>query len=129
MCELCLTGSHAPPKTPGVKKTGPAVYVVLCSCPESDASPLASVLVGERLAACVNIVPAVRSIYRWEGRIHNDAESLLVIKTTDDGVASLTKRLVEEHPYEVPEVIALPVSEGHEAYMRWILGAVGPTPE
>ena len=129
MCELCLTGRLPPPKTPGVLKTGPEVYVVLCSCPESEASRLATAMVEERLAACVNIVPAVRSVYRWEGKVHNDAESLLVIKTAVNRFAPLKERLIQLHPYDVPEVLALSASEGHEDYLSWILGTVRPIPE
>lgn len=124
-----MTGRRAPPKTPRVQKTGPDVCVILCTCPEAVATPLATVVVEEQLAACVNIIPRVRSIYRWDGAVHDDAESLLVIKTSRDGIEALRSRLIEQHPYEVPEVLVLPVSGGSEPYVQWILNAVGPAEE
>lgn len=95
--------------------------MVFCTVPdESVALQLAEMLVGARLAACVNLVPGLRSIYRWRGKIEDDAELLLLIKTTPDRFAELRQRLVETHPYEVPEVIALPLVDGHPPYLRWV---------
>ena len=78
----------------------------------------------ERLAACVNILASVRSIYRWKGDLCDDVESLMVIKTTVDRLEALTARLLECHPYDVPEVIALPIQdgEGNHAYLEWLVG-------
>ena len=101
---------------------GTEVVVVLCTCPPDRAEALARDLVESRRAACVNIIESVRSIYRWEGKVCDDGESLLVIKTARDRVAALERRLVEIHPYSVPEVIALPVTSGHDPYLRWVLG-------
>jgi periplasmic divalent cation tolerance protein len=98
-----------------------SISVVLSTCPEEQAERLASSLVEERRAACVNIVPKVASVYRWEGKIERAGESLLVIKCATSGVPSLIEALVRLHPYEVPEVIELPVARGHEAYLRWVL--------
>ena len=100
--------------------------VILCTAPVVQASALAAMLVGDRLAACVNIIPAVRSIYRWEGAVHDDEESLLVIKTTTDRLTELTTRLVEAHPYDCPEVIALPIEGGHADYLRWLTAQTRP---
>ncbi len=88
------------------------------------ASGIARTLVDERLAACVNVVPAVRSIYRWQGAVHAETEVLAIIKTTAERVAAMRARLVELHPYDVPEVIELPVAGGHAAYLAWITGEV-----
>ncbi len=101
-----------------------SVDVVLCTAPPDRAAELARSLVGEKLAACVNILPSVRSIYRWDGELCDDEESLLVIKTASERVPALSKRLIELHPYDVPEVIALPVREGvgNAQYLQWVLG-------
>ena len=98
-----------------------SVDVVLCTAPPDRAAELARSLVGEKLAACVNILPSVRSIYRWDGELCDDEESLLVIKTASERVPALSKRLIELHPYDVPEVIALPVREGvgNAQYLQW----------
>jgi periplasmic divalent cation tolerance protein len=98
-----------------------SIRVVLCTCPdERVASELATGLVESRLAACVNVLPRIRSIYRWQGDVQDEAESLMVIKTGETRVAALQGWLVEHHPYDVPEVIALPVEEGLPAYFEWV---------
>ena len=102
-----------------------SVVVVLSTFPSQDvAAAVARTLVEERLAACVNIVPAVRSIYRWESTIHDDAEVLAIIKTTVERVVAMRDRLVELHPYDVPEAIELPVAGGHTPYLAWVTGEV-----
>ena len=99
---------------------GAGVQVVFVTAPEEAAGPLARVLVDERLAACVNIVPAVRSVYRWEGRLEEDSEVLLVAKTNAERVAALSERVRELHPYDLPETLALPVVGGSPAYLGWV---------
>ena len=89
---------------------------------------LATTLVEERLAACANIVPSVTSIYRWEGSVQRDDEVLVVFKTTEDRVAALRDRIVELHPYDVPEVLALRVLDGSEEYLQWVRDEVGAAP-
>lgn len=84
------------------------------------AADLARILVEERLTACVNLVPQIRSIYRWKGQICDDSEVLLVMKTRRDRVAALEARLEALHPYEVPELVILPILAGNPAYLRWI---------
>lgn len=98
-----------------------AVCVVLCNAPPVNAGPIAKALVERRLAACVNVVPTVTSHYRWEGALHEDVESQLVIKTVAWRVADVTAAIRELHPYKVPEVIALPVLDaGNEDYLAWV---------
>lgn len=97
------------------------VRVVFCTCPDVEtAERLAQCVVEERLAACVNLVPGLRSVYKWEGEIHRDSEVLLLIKTTAARLPALTERLVALHPYSVPEVIATPVIAGAEPYLAWV---------
>lgn len=102
--------------------------VVLCTCPDgAPAAGLAEALVGERLAACVNRLPGVASCFRWEGRVQQETETLLLIKTTRARLAALTARIRELHPYELPEVIAVPVMGGLEQYLDWVRAGVAGT--
>jgi periplasmic divalent cation tolerance protein len=99
--------------------------VVLVTVPDAVvAERLAETLVGEGLAACVNIVPQIRSIYRWKGAVEHADELLCLVKTTRDGFERVRARVVALHPYEVPEVMALPVESGHAAYLLWLAGSV-----
>lgn len=100
---------------------GADALAVLCTCPdEATARALATGLVERRLAACVNILPQIRSIYRWQGETHEDGETLLIAKTTRRACAALQSWLVQQHPYDVPEVLALPVAAGSPDYLAWI---------
>lgn len=99
----------------------PSRLVALVTCPTQQARVIADRLVTDRLAACVNIVPAVQSVYRWEGEINHDEEALLVVKTTADRVAQIDRLLVEIHPYEMFELIALPIEDGAGSYLDWIV--------
>lgn len=95
--------------------------VVLVTAPSAEtAAGIARALVEERLAACGNVVPGLRSIYRWEGTVHDEAEALLVLKTTRGRFAALRDRVLALHPYQVPEVLALPVEEGSQKYLAWV---------
>ena len=95
--------------------------VVLVTAPsEAAALEIGRTLVDEHLAACVSVVPGITSIYRWEGQREETAEALLVIKTRPEGYAALQSRVLELHPYSVPEVLGLPVAEGAPAYVQWI---------
>ena len=101
------------------------LLTVFVTAPDAEvAERLGRTLVEERLAACVNIVSDVLSVYRWEGEVQRDAEALLIVKTTADALAALEARTVELHPYTVPEVIALPVVGGHGPYMDWVRAEV-----
>lgn len=85
-----------------------------------DAERIARELVERRLAACVNVVPGLVSLYRWKGRVERDEERLLLIKTRRARFAALREALLALHPYELPELLALPVAEGHEPYLAWL---------
>ncbi len=94
---------------------------VLITAPdEENAARIGRALVEERLAACANIIRGVRSIYRWKEEIFDEPECMLLIKTAADKFAPLEKRVRELHPYEVPEVIAIKISEGSKQYLDWI---------
>jgi periplasmic divalent cation tolerance protein len=90
-----------------------------------DAEHIARELVRRRLAACVNVVPGVVSVYRWRGEVQRDEERLLVVKTRASAVEALRTALVELHPYDVPELVVIAVEAGHEPYLRWIEESVG----
>lgn len=97
------------------------VQLIFCTCPDmASAERLAAILVGERLAACVSIVPGLISVYQWQGRTTRDTEVMLVIKTTTARVAELSARIEQEHPYDTPEVVCLPVVAGAEPYLEWV---------
>jgi len=89
-----------------------------------DPLPLATQLVEKRLAACVNVIPQIQSVYRWQGKIENDSEKLLLIKTADSRLEELKKALFAAHPYEVPEFVVLQPVELSDAYKAWLLSNV-----
>jgi periplasmic divalent cation tolerance protein len=96
--------------------------VVLVTAPDAAvAERIVEVLVDERLAACGNIVPGVVSIFRWEGRVQREAEVLIVLKTAASRIAALQARVPALHPYDVPEVLVVPVESGHGPYVDWVL--------
>jgi periplasmic divalent cation tolerance protein len=85
-----------------------------------DSAAFARSLVDERLAACVNLLPPMESVYRWEGKIERETERQVIIKTTRQRTGELWERVRELHPYEVPEFVVVPILDGNEAYLRWI---------
>jgi periplasmic divalent cation tolerance protein len=87
---------------------------------DADALALARTLVDERLAACVNVLPPMTSVYRWQGRIDEDQERQIVIKTARKRLTALEERLRQLHPYELPEFLVLSASGGSEGYLRWV---------
>ena len=98
-----------------------ASLLVLTNLPERAAAErLAERLIGERLAACVNILAPCRSVYRWQGAVQRDEEHPMLIKTTAERYAALEKALRESHPYELPEIIAVPIDRGLPDYLRWV---------
>ncbi len=97
------------------------VLLVLCTCPDNTvAQTLAKTLVEKRLAACVNISSAIQSVYYWQGDVHQDNEVLMMIKSTLQAWEKLEQTLLELHPYDVPEIIALPVMAGSKDYLNWV---------
>jgi periplasmic divalent cation tolerance protein len=102
-----------------------SVVLVLSTVPPADADRIAGALVEERFAACVNLMP-VRSVYRWQGAIQRDDELLAIIKTTAERAPALTARLRELHPYDVPEILVVPVADGLPAYLDWVAGETTP---
>jgi periplasmic divalent cation tolerance protein len=99
--------------------------IVFCTCAdEQEALRLAKVLVERRLAACVNILPRLQSVYRWEGDVKLESEYLLLMKTTEDRFPALRDDITELHSYEVPEVLAVPVWGGSDKYLAWIRESV-----
>ncbi len=97
----------------------PVVVLVTCGS-EEEAQKIANALVEDRLAACVNLVAPIRSIYRWEGRIWDEKEWLLIIKTQKHRFEELEKRVKSLHSYSVPEIVSLSITEGSSAYLEWI---------
>ena len=126
----------------GWSGSGVVVYVTAPS--EEAGLKLARGLVSAKLAACVNVAPRVTSVYEWEGKVEEEAESLLIIKSTTDALPKLTDWVKTNHPYDVPEVISLPVNRpiqipfprfslsffqitgGSETYLKWLVDAVKP---
>jgi periplasmic divalent cation tolerance protein len=110
--------------------TSTSTVIVLTTMPADpgegklDAVSLGRTLVEEGLAACVNVLPPMESVYRWQGSVHQDAERQLVIKTRAERLDALQGRLKTLHPYEVPEFLVLPVSAGSPGYLEWVKGSV-----
>jgi periplasmic divalent cation tolerance protein len=95
--------------------------MILCTCPDAAvAERIAAALVEARLAACVNRLPHVASTYRWQGNVCRGSEQLLIIKTTRERFDAVRERIVQLHPYELPEVIAVDIARGHTPYLDWI---------
>jgi len=96
------------------------IIILVTAGSESEAEAIAKALVEERLAACVNILDPIRSIYRWEGKVVDDHEWLLIIKTQNERFAAVEEKVKALHSYQVPEVIALPILEGSTPYLHWL---------
>jgi periplasmic divalent cation tolerance protein len=95
--------------------------LVLTTLPaDADVTTFAHTLVEARLAACVNVLPGMESVYRWEGQIEHERERQLVIKTSSGRLPALWDRVREMHPYDLPEFIVLPIVDGNDAYLRWV---------
>lgn len=104
--------------------TGTLVVLVTTSSVE-EAQTIARALVAERLAACVSVVPGVRSVFFWEGRVQDEAEALLLVKTRRERYDALQRRILDLHGYAVPEILALPVEAGSATYLAWVGETVG----
>lgn len=102
---------------------GPVRVVLLTGPDEPTLASMAARLVDEGLAACVNVIPRVRSVYRWEGEVHDETESLAIVKTTDTALRTLEDRVHALHPYDLPEFLVLPVDGSHD-YLEWVSASV-----
>ncbi|NOT86472.1 MAG: divalent-cation tolerance protein CutA [Methylococcaceae bacterium] len=97
------------------------IQLIFCTCPDqSTAETLAHLLLNEEWAACVNILPSILSLYRWQGQIESAQEHLLLIKATQQNYPNIEQAIKQHHPYGIPEIIAVSVTEGLPAYLRWI---------
>lgn len=95
--------------------------IIFCTVPDEDSAVMISnKLVSEKLAACCNIIRGIRSIYFWEDKVCDDSELLLVIKTKKAVYEKLEERVINLHPYSVPEILAFPIQQGHDNYLKWI---------
>lgn len=98
-----------------------AYTLVMTTCPEKEnARRIAYELIEAKLAACVHILPEGRSVYSWKGKVQEDKEYTLLIKTDDDAYSKVESMIQHAHPYELPEIIAVPISTGLSGYLRWI---------
>ena len=98
-----------------------SALICFCTCPDADsAERIATALVAERLAACVNLLPGLRSVYRWQRKVEAAAEVLLLVKTSAEAYPALQERLRQLHPYELPEIIAVTIDSGLDRYLNWI---------
>jgi periplasmic divalent cation tolerance protein len=103
----------------------PDFVVVFCTCrDQQEALHLANAVVEQRLAACVNVLPSMQSVYRWKGEVQIETEQLLLIKTTEDRFDALREAIVKLHSYETPELLAIPVAGGSDKYLAWIRESV-----
>ena len=99
----------------------PKLILCLCTCPDKkNAQSIAKILLEKKLAACVNIIPGIMSMYRWQGKIQQDDEVLLLIKTRAINYSPLEKTIIQHHPYDVPEVLSFNIETGFADYLRWV---------
>lgn len=105
-----------------------SALLVYVTAPAATAPALARALVEARLAACVNLLPGVRSVYRWQGVVEESDETLLLIKTAATRFEALKAELLRLHPYELPEIIAVPLTHAHTPYLQWLLNESSPSP-
>jgi periplasmic divalent cation tolerance protein len=105
-----------------------SLVVFVTASSKEEAETIASAMVEERLAACANIVPSVTSIFRWEGKVERESEVLIILKTRRAVFSQLVDRIEELHSYEVPEIIALPIVGGSDAYLEWLKQETEPLP-
>jgi periplasmic divalent cation tolerance protein len=103
------------------------VAVLTTASDHESASAIATRLVEERLIACANVLPGAMSIFRWDGAVREESETLVLCKTTQGNVDRVLERISELHPYDVPEILALPVAAGSERYLAWVADEVTPS--
>lgn len=104
-----------------------SVRLLLMTCPPDQVERVLATLLGERLIACGNVVPAVLSRYWWQGALCSDSEALVVMETADDRVAAAMTRIAALHPYEVPKILAFTPSDAHAPYRDWVVEVTRPT--
>ncbi len=102
--------------------------IAICTCPPDRAADIARELVRRRVCACVNVIPGLLSVYAWKGKVEEDDEALLVIKTRADRFVALEEAVREVHPYEVFELVATPLAHGSAPYLRWLDECLRPSP-
>lgn len=103
-------------------------YIALTTCPTPEvATQLARGIVEQQLAACVNIIPGIQSVYQWQGKVAQDNESLLIMKTQQQQLAALELFIQGHHPYDLPEFITLGIESGSKAYLDWIAASISKT--
>lgn len=103
------------------------IQIAFVTCPPDSATALAQTLVAQHVAACVNVLPSVQAVYRWQDEVKQDHESLLLIKFGAGGFEKLRAAVLKLHPYELPEIVAVPVIEGHAPYLDWVRSACTPS--
>ena len=104
-----------------------SALICFCTCPDADsAERIAAALLAERLAACVNLLPGLRSVYRWQGKVEAAAEVLLLVKTSAEAYPALQERLRQLHPYELPELLAVEAASGLPEYLQWLAAESRP---
>lgn len=104
-----------------------SICLIYCTCPDQEtAKSIAKRLINDRLSACVNILPQLTSVYAWKGNIEEDQEVLLLIKTSEANYAPLDRAIFDAHPYELPEIIAVPVEHGLPGYIDWVVSSTRP---
>ncbi|XP_068264880.1 protein CutA isoform X2 [Nyctibius grandis] len=120
-------GDPRDPGDPGAPYVPGSLSAAFVTCPnEAVAKELARAMVEKRLAACVNILPHVTSVYEWKGKVEEDSEVLLMIKTRSSRIPALAEFIRSAHPYEVAEVVAVPVAQGNPPYLRWVAESIPP---
>jgi periplasmic divalent cation tolerance protein len=107
---------------------GEAILVLITAASQEEADKIARSLVAERLAACVNILPEVRSLFSWENKLSEEKEALLVVKSRRPLFRQMVRRVKALHSYTVPEIIAIPIVEGSVSYLQWIQEVTGTSP-
>ena len=111
--------------TQSITRTDKDYQLVLCTCPdEAAAINIAENIVAQRLAACVNVLPSIYSVYHWQDNVESAKESMIFIKTSQENYSALEKVITSLHPYEVPEIIALNIDNGLPEYLKWIESSI-----